>query len=419
MSSLWGLAWRSAWSRRAGLSWVALSIALSTFLMLSLDRLRQDVRLHFAQSVSGTDLIVGARTSATSLLLYSVFRIGNATQNIRWSSVQALASDPAVAWTIPLSLGDSYRGFPVVATTGAYFEHFRYGERQALQVSQGRAFGDVFEAVVGAEAAKQLGLQLNQKIALSHGTGAFEAVDHADKPFTIVGILERTGTPVDRSVHIGLDGMQAIHIDWLGGMPSRDPISASQVRQMDLTPSSVTAVLVGLKSRAAVFSMQRSVAQFPAEPLMAVLPGVVLDELWSTLAIGEQVIEAMVLLVAAVSVLSLIAVISTGLEQRRRELAVLRSLGAGPSRVLALLIIEGTLVTSAAAAVGALASALAVAVLGGTLAAHWGIAPRLGVPEASQWLILAATVTAGALASVLPAWRAYRMSITDGLQPRG
>jgi putative ABC transport system permease protein len=213
--------------------------------------------------------------------------------------------------------------------------------------------------------------------------------------------------------------MQAIHIDWLGGMPSRDPISASQVRQMDLTPSSVTAVLVGLKSRAAVFSMQRSVAQFPAEPLMAVLPGVVLDELWSTLAIGEQVIEAMVLLVAAVSVLSLIAVISTGLEQRRRELAVLRSLGAGPSRVLALLIIEGTLVTSAAAAVGALASALAVAVLGGTLAAHWGIAPRLGVPEASQWLILAATVAAGALASVLPAWRAYRMSITDGLQPRG
>jgi putative ABC transport system permease protein len=213
--------------------------------------------------------------------------------------------------------------------------------------------------------------------------------------------------------------MQAIHIDWLGGMPARDRVSASQARQMDLTPSSVTAVLVGLKSRAAVFSMQRSVTQFGAEPLMAVLPGVVLDELWNTLAIGEKVIEAMVLLVAAVSVLSLIAVISTGLEQRRRELAVLRSLGAGPRRVLALLVIEGTLVTSAAAAAGALASALAVAALGGTLAAHWGIALQLGMPEASQWLILAATVAAGALASVLPAWRAYRLSITDGLQPRG
>jgi putative ABC transport system permease protein len=165
--------------------------------------------------------------------------------------------------------------------------------------------------------------------------------------------------------------------------------------------------------------MQRSVTQFGAEPLMAVLPGVVLDELWNTLAIGEKVIEAMVLLVAAVSVLSLVAVISTGLEQRRRELAVLRSLGAGPRRVLALLIIEGTLVTGLAAAVGALASALAIAVLGGALATHLGIAPTLGVPEASQWLILAATVAAGALASVLPAWRAYRMSITDGLQPRG
>lgn len=413
------LAWRSAWSRRLGLSWVTLSIALSTFLMLSLDRLQQDVRQHFSQSVSGTDLIVGARTSATSLLMYSVFRIGNATNNIRWSSAQAIARDPAVAWTVPISLGDSYSGFPVVATTPAYFDHFRYGKQQALKLAQGRAFTGLFDAVVGAEVAKRLGLQLGQKIALSHGTGVFQASDHGDKPFTVVGILSRTATPVDRSVHIGLDGMQAIHVDWVAGMPAREPISAEKVSQMDLSVDSVTAVLVGLKSRAGVFSMQRSIAQFQAEPLMAVLPGVALDELWSNLAMGEQVIEVMVLLVAVVSLLSLIAVISTGLEQRRNELAVLRSLGAGPQRIFALLVIEGVMVTAAAAAFGAMATALAIATLGDWLNAQYGIALQWGAPQGSQWLILIGTVLAGALASTVPGWRAYRLSISDGLQPKG
>lgn len=419
MSGLWMLAWRSAWSRRLGLSWVALSIALSTFLMLSLDRLQQDIRQHFSQSVSGTDLIVGARTSGTSLLMYSVFRIGNATHNIRWSSAQAIAKDPAVAWTIPISLGDSYQGFPVVATTTAYFEHFRYGRQQALRLDQGRPFTGLFDAVIGAEVADRLNLQPGQKIALSHGSGAFQAADHGDKPFTVVGVLARTGTPVDRSVHIGLDGMQAIHLDWIAGMPAREPISVDKIGQMDLTPDSVTAVLVGLKSRAGVFSMQRSVGQFHAEPLMAVLPGVALDELWSNLAMGEQAIEVMVILVAVVSLLSLIAVISTGLEQRRGELAVLRSLGAGPRRIFALLVFEAVIVTAAAAIAGATATALAIAALGDWLSAHYGIALQWSAPQSSQWLILSGTVLAGALASTVPGWRAYRLSISDGLQPKG
>jgi putative ABC transport system permease protein len=418
MSGLSQLAWRSAWSRRYSLSWVALSIALATFLMLTLEQLRQDVRTHFAQSVSGTDLIVGARTSSTALLLYSVFRIGNATHNIRWSSAQALANDPAVAWVIPISLGDSFMAYPVVATNASFFEHFRYGERQALSLAQGRAFSGVFEAVLGAEVAQRLQLKPGQAIGLSHGSGAFSAVDHSDKPFTIVGVLARTGTPVDRSVHIGLDGMQAIHLDWVAGMPARQPISAEQAREMDLTPTSVTALLVGLKSRAAVFSMQRSVSQFAPEPLMAVLPGVALDELWTLVGVGERVLELMVLLVAAVSLLALVATISAGLEQRRRELAVLRSLGAGPGRIFALLLLEGTLVTTAAAGAGVLATALALSVGGQWLSAHYGITVQWRWLEAQQWLILAGVWLAGILASAWPGWRAYRLSVVDGLQPR-
>ena len=226
MTGLWSLAWQSAWSRRYGLSWVVLSIALATFLMLVLVQMRQDVRAHFAQSVSGTDLIVGARTSSTALLLYSVFHIGQPSNNIRWSSAQAIAQDPAVAWVIPISLGDSFRGHPVVGTERSFFEHFRYGQKQALQLAQGRAFEGVFEAVLGAEVAQRLQIAPGQRIALSHGSGALEEASHADKPFTVVGVLARTGTPVDRAVHISLTGIQAIHIDWVGGMPARERISA-------------------------------------------------------------------------------------------------------------------------------------------------------------------------------------------------
>lgn len=418
MKGLWSLAWRSAWSRRYGLSWVALSIALATFLMLSLEQLRHDVRQHFAQSVSGTDLIVGARTSSTALLLYSVFRIGNATQNIRWSSVQALAADPAVAWVIPISLGDSFRGYPVVASTQALFQHFRYGERQRLEWVQGRPFEDVFDAVVGAEVAQRLGLRVGQAITLSHGTGAFEASNHDDKPFTVTGILARTGTPVDRSVHISLEGMEALHVDWVAGMPAREGLSAAQVRQMDLQPKSVTAVLLGLKSRSAVFSMQRSVSSFQAEPLMAILPGVALDELWNTLATGEQVLELMVWIVAMVSLLGLVAAISAALEQRRRELAVLRSLGAGPARVFALLLIEGLIVTTTAALAGVLLTVLVLLGLGDWIGQHYGITVSLRGPLNSQLLMLAGIVLAGVAASALPGWRAYRLSSADGLQPR-
>lgn len=418
MKGLWSLAWRSAWSRRYGLSWVALSIALATFLMLSLEQLRHDVRQHFAQSVSGTDLIVGARTSSSALLLYSVFRMGNATQNIRWSSVQTLSQDPAVAWIISVSLGDSFQGYPVVATTGAFFEHFRYGDQQRLRLVQGQPFHDLFDTVIGADVAQRLGLQVGQRITLSHGSGAFQASDHGDKPFTVTGILARTGTPVDRSVHISLQGMEAIHLDWVGGLPPRDAVSADQTRQMDLSPRSVTAALVGLKSRAAVFSMQRSVSAFQAEPLMAILPGVALDELWNTLATGEQALELMVWVVAAVSLLGLVAAISAGLEQRRQELAVLRSLGAGPARVFGLLLIEGLLITTAAALTGVLLTVLAVLGLGEMIAMHHGITVSLQQPLPSQLLMLAGIVLAGVVASALPGWRAYRISSLDGLQPK-
>jgi putative ABC transport system permease protein len=423
VSALLTLAARSAWNRRFVLSLIVLSIALSTFLLLGIERLRQDVRQNFSQAVSGTDLIVGPRTGSVQLLLYAVFRLGSATNNIAWDSVQALAAQRQVAWTVPISLGDTHRGFAVLGTTTGYFEHFHYGERQPLALAAGRVFGEgnaqVYEAVLGADVAERLGYGLGRSIVLSHGDGAFAANDHADKPFTVVGILARTGTPVDRSVHIPLAGMEAMHLDWVAGVPLPGArVSAEAAAAQDLTPRSVTAVLVGLKHRAAVFGVQRWVRGYAEEPLMAVLPGVALDELWEVVGAGERALLAVSVLVSVVSLAGLMAVILAGLNERRRELAILRSVGAGPRQMLALLAVEGALVTLCGVVLGVLACAVAIAALGDMAQARWGLTLRLAAPGPAEWELLCALLIGGWLASLVPGYRAYRLSLIDGLSPR-
>lgn len=419
MKAMFSLAAHSAWNRRFVLSLIVLSIALSTFLLLGIERIRNDVRENFSQSISGTDLIVGARTGPVQLLLYSVFRIGSATNNMRWSSAQAIAQHKAVAWMVPISLGDSHRGFAVVGTTGDYFEHFHYGDQQALELAQGRRFEALFDTVLGADVAERLGYKLGDHIVLSHGDGALPGNEHANKPFTVVGVLARTGTPVDRSVHISLQAMEALHLDWVAGVPLPGlTVTPEQAAQQDLTPKTVTAVLLGLKGRAAVFNVQRHVASFEAEPLMAILPGVVLDELWSVVGVGERGLQAMSALVALVSLGGLVAVILAGLNERRRELAILRAAGAGPRQMLLLLATEGALVTSCGVVLGALAHVAAVALLGGWFEKQFGIALHLDMAGGTEWALMGAVLAGGWLASLVPGWRAYRLSLADGLSPR-
>jgi putative ABC transport system permease protein len=446
MKALFNIAARSAWNRRGTLALVVLSIALATALLLSLERLRTDIRSSFTLAVSGTDLIVGARTSPVQLMLYAVFRVGGASHNIRMDSVRAIAAQRAVAWVVPLSLGDSHRGLPVLGTTPDYFTRFAYGEKQNLVLREGRAFSDsldgLYEAVLGAEAAQALGYRLGQRITLSitlsHGMAhedehAHEHKDghkdeknsgglhpeHADKPFTVVGILARTGTPVDRTVHVGLKAIEAIHLDFAGGAPVPGMrIAPEFARKFDLEPQQVTAALVGLKSRAAVFNVQRFVADYEAEPLLAVLPGVALDELWALLGLGERALLLMSGLVALVSLASLVAVVLAGLNERRRELAVLRAVGAGPRHVLVLLAAEGALVTGLGAVLGAAGAALAVLLAGPWLQAQMGITLQAGAPTAAQWGLFSAVVLAGMLASLVPGLRAYRLSLADGLSPK-
>ena len=419
MRGMLTLAWRSAWNRRFVLGLIALSMALSMFMLLSIERVRADVRGSFAQSVSGTDLIVGPRAGAVQLLLYTVFHIGQASNSISMASVAALSQHPAVAWVVPLSMGDMHRSYPVVATTSSYFEHFQYGEQQPLRLHQGRAMQGDHEAVLGADVAARLGYAEGATLVLTHGEGHIEGHDHADHPITVVGVLARTGTPVDRTIYIPLEATAALHEAWLGGM--RLPLgidSHPQHASSAVQPKEVSAALVGLKNRSAVFAVQRWVANHRLEPLTAVMPALTLDEIWSVVGQGEQVLLLVTAMVSMVSLIGLVAVILAGLSARRRELAILRALGAGPLAVLGLLLWEGLLLTGVGVALGWVVYAGAVFGLRDWVQSQWGLNLMPGDVLMSQGIWTAVVLIGGLVVSLIPAMWAYRLSLHDGLTPR-
>ncbi|MFN9526832.1 MAG: ABC transporter permease [Pseudomonadaceae bacterium] len=397
------------------------AIALSVCLLLAVERVRTEARASFANTISGTDLIVGARSGSVNLLLYSVFRIGNATNNIRWDSFEHFANHRQVKWAIPISLGDSHRGYRVMGTSTAYFEHYRYARSQALQLAQGREFADdPFEVVLGAEVAQALGYGLGEKIVLAHGVATISLVKHDDKPFTVVGILERTGTPVDRTLHISLAGMEALHIDWQNGMPARGTaqISADQARTMDLQPKQITAFMLGLNSKIATFSLQREINEFRGEPLLAILPGVALQELWSLMGTAEQALFVVSLFVVLTGLIGMLTAILTSLNERRREMAILRSVGARPWHIASLLVLEAFALALAGVAFGVALLYLGIAGSQGFVQANYGLYLALNAPSSYEWKLLGGILAAAVAMGSVPAWRAYRQSLADGLSIR-
>jgi putative ABC transport system permease protein len=419
MTPIVHLTWRSVVNRRLSAGLTVGSVALAVALLLGTERLRAQARDGFASTISGTDLVVGARSGPVQLLLYSVFRIGNATNTVSWASLQAVAAHPQVAWVVPLSLGDSHRGFRVLGTDRAYFDHYRYGSGRRLAFGEGRPFGDLFEAVVGSEVARALRYTAGSRIVIAHGAGDVSFAEHADKPFTVVGVLARTGTPVDRTVHVGLDAIEAIHLDWQGGAPIPGlAISAEEVRAFDLHPKTVTAALVGLTSRGAVFQVQRFVNEYRGEPLLAILPGATLQELWGMLGVAERALLAVSGLVVAVGLSGLVAAIVAGLGERRRELAILRSLGAGPKHVFLLLASESFFLAAAGCVLGVALLYGSTFALAPWLESRFGLVVTLGPPSSHEWALLGSVVGAGLVASLAPAWRAYRLSLADGMMVR-
>ena len=397
---------KSLINRRSTAFLTVASIAVSAGLLSIVDRVRTDTQTSFASTISGTDLIIGARSGDLNLLLYSVFRIGNPTNNITWRSYEKIGSRDEVDWVIPFSLGDAHRGFRVLGTDLGYFEHYRYANRRSLEFLAGSAFSTPTDAVIGAEVAEQLGYDVGRKIVVSHGLTDTSFLTHDENPFSVTGILARTGTPVDRTVHISLSGMDLIHASGGGALPV-----------MGYEPEAITAFLVGLKSKTSIFSLQRYVNELEDEPLTAVIPGVALQQLWGLISVAEYALLGVSAMVVLAGILGLLATLLVSLNERRREMSVLRSVGARPGHIFTLLLSEAALLALFGALSGLLLVQLGVLAIRPYALSEFGLQLSVGLRTFDLY-VLAGIVSIAILVSIIPARRAYRNSLADGLTVR-
>ncbi len=401
------IAIKSLLHRRLTIALTVFALMISTVVLLGVEHLRQETRNSFNKTISGTDLIVGARTGQVNLLLYSVFRIGNATNNMRWQSYQEIAGMPGVAWTIPMSLGDSHRGYRVLGTNEDYFAHFRFGNSQTLQFASGNAFEMPtavgsdhirLQAVLGAEVAMRLGYRVGDAVIISHGLGNVSFSNHDAHPFVVSGILAATGTPVDQTIHVSLAGLEYIH-----------------GQTQSLNPESITAFMVGLESPMVAFRLQRAINNYSDEPLMAILPGVALTELWQMMGILERVLSLISALVLVATLLGMTSMMLASQQQRGREMAILRATGASPWFISRLIVSEAMMITMAGMVLGVACLMAALHWLAPWIASSWGVFVAGNPISNSAALYLLMILSASVVLSLLPAAMAYRQSVARGL----
>jgi len=330
-------------------------MTISIVIMLGIDHIGKQAKRSFNTTISGVDLIVGSRSSSLNLLLYSIFRMGSATANIDWQTFENINADNKVKWSIPISLGDSHKGFRVLGTNNNYFKYYKHGDSQSLVFSQGKELHHVFDLIIGADVARTLGYKMGDSLTLAHGLVSTHFNQH-NKQFTVTGILKPTGTPVDKTLHVSLQGLDMLHLP-----PANNRLTTIETQKLDplkidkihpkllLNPSytgqSITAILLGLKSKFMIFSLQRHLNTNGNEPLLAIIPGVVLSELWQTLAVVEKAMQLIITLVFVSTTLGLSAMLVTSIKERYREMQLLRIIGASPLFIFAIIKIEAILIS--------------------------------------------------------------------------
>ena len=411
---LFKLTLSSLYARLLTVSMTVFAISLSLMLYLSVEKLRSSAYTSFTNTISQTDLIVGSRTSSIQLLLYSVFRVGNATNNITWESYEDIIDRDEIAWSVPISLGDSHKGFRVMGTNLEFFERYKYRSGQSLEIEEGNYFDDLYDVVLGYGVAEKLGYKLDIPLIVSHGLQSF--TDHDDQPFRVSGILAKTGTPVDNTVIVSLEAIEAIHVDWSSGTKIQgQETPVDQIRKMDLSPKNITAALIGVNSKLQVFQLQRWINEYPEEALSSILPGVALQELWRIVGIVENLLLGISIVVIFTTLIGMTAIVFSSLNERRREMAIWRAMGASPSIIIGLLMIEAFIVAVLSAIVSTILLFVLLYLLQPWIDSTYGILVNIEMLSLEDILIFVYFILAAMLVSLVPAIRAYWFSINDGM----
>lgn len=418
MKLLFLLAWKSLKNRRLATSLSIIGIALSVALLLGVEKARNAAEDGFMQTIAKTDLIVGARSGPIQLLLYTVFNMGSATHNISYETFEHFKKLDSVEWMIPYSLGDGHRGFRVVGTNNDFFKYYRYRGDKGVELQSGQEFNGMWDVVVGAEVARSLKYKIGDSIIIAHGVTKGEGIQkHDDKPFKIVGILSPTGTPLDRAVYISLIGLEAVHLDWAQGIaPSGSAlISQSSIKKDQIKIKTITAFFLRTKNRIETLRLQREINTYKDEALLAIIPGVVLSELWNGLSVVGKVLKSISFMVVCVGLMSMLISLITTLNERRREMAILRAIGASFGQITCLLVIEATFITVTGIIIGVLGASMSVFFLGPWLENEYGLFLHGPILSLIELYYLLAMFLFGLLVGLLPGYMAQRQSLKDGL----
>ncbi len=439
------------------------SIALSVTLLVGVENVRAGVRESFSGTIRGTDLIVGARGGSLQLLLSSVFGIGQPAGSVQWTTYQRWAQHPAVSWTIPISLGDSHRGFRVIGTTDDFFEHFRFRRDGRVTFAAGERPQDEHDVAIGADVAQRLGYGVGDTIVIAHGLADIGASDHEAHPFVISGVIDRTFTPIDRAVYVSLEGLEAMHEEGDAGpaampgaappampgytpppmpgasppvlaMPGAEPppgaFAQVQPRRAahedheghvdgdEHDPELISAFFVGTKNRMESLNVQREINTDLGEPLTAVIPGVALAELWQGIGNAEVGLKVVAGFTVLIGLTGMLVALYSSLESRRREMAILRAVGAGPRTIISLLVLESGVLSVLGSALGVGLVYLSLFLAQGAVEQRFGLHVPIRPLGATEWTYVVVVVAAGFLVGLVPAFKAYRSSLVDGLSPR-
>jgi len=408
------LLWASVFSRKTMALLTGFSIAISMLVLLSVAHIESQVRENFERSVSGVDLIVGSRTSQLNLLLFSIFKIGFPSNNVQWQSYSTIKQNPMVEWAVPISLGDSHQGYGVVGTTEDYFTHIKYANKQTLKFAQGHSFKHDFDIVIGSAVAKDLLYELGKQIILSHGAGKVSFSQHKAHPFTVVGILAASGTPMDRAIYIPIQSVDILHNVKTSIKPDGHELHGIEA----FNQPELSALLLGAKSRVAVLSLQRELSQFKAEPLTAILPALALRELWQMLSTVEISLRVISILVLCAALIGMTTMLLASMRERQQELAVLRALGARPWLILLLVEAEAVLLTLFGGVMGYAFLCIGLVVLEPVLLREYSFSLS-SYPEVSSFMLYLAMAVLLAMAlALVPAVSAYKKSLQSGLSFR-
>ena len=408
------LTFNSLYARLLTVGMTVFAISLSLMLYMSVEKLRTSAYTSFTDTISQTDLIVGARTSSVQLLLYSVFRIGNATNNITWESYEDVIDKKEVAWSVPISLGDSHKGFRVMGTNSEFFKRYKFRGGQSIKLEQGNNLDDLYDVIIGAGVAEKLNYSLGTPLIVSHGLQSFS--DHDDQPFKVSGILAKTGTPVDNTVIVSLEAIEAIHVDWSTGAKIPGQITpVEEIRQMDLSPKNITAALIGVNSKLQIFQLQRWINEYPEESLSSILPGVALQELWRIVGVVENLLLGISVTVIFTTLIGMTAIIFSSLNERRREMAIWRAMGASPKVVIGLLMLEAFIISVMSIIGSTVMLFLTLYVLQPWIDNTYGILVNIEMLAVKDIYIFMLFIIAASLVSLIPAIRAYWFSINDGM----